>query len=249
MADLYFLIGIPCSGKSFWARQWAEQTGAVVISPDEIRITHRAHSNRAFEIARKEIEENLKAGRDVVFDATNTIRKWRKQNIDAGKTYADRIHAVVFDTNLTWCLKRHKRRVAEGEKTTLHEGVIRRMNEQLSDNMPILDEGFNAIMIYSGILIKMLDGPYAGEDRQVFSDQYTPEEMFGSMVNHGWRWIVDYTVATNEEILLWFPVDMKLRSVLAGKKDFELVYNGKVHKSFSSFKNELDKTGRHINFS
>jgi predicted kinase len=147
MATYYFLIGIPGSGKSTWARELAARTGAVVICPDDIRVNHRIGSERAFEIAREEIAVKLQSGRDVIFDATNTIRKWREKNILAGRTFATRVVAVVFETPLELCLDRQRQRVAQGGLEL--ENAIIRMADQLKNNPLLLEEGFDEIRYIS----------------------------------------------------------------------------------------------------
>lgn len=76
-------VGLPGSGKSTWA---ARVNDAVVISSDDIRSklfgtdnnkTTGEENAKVFTIAHRRIKENLKKGKNVVFDATNLNKKRR----------------------------------------------------------------------------------------------------------------------------------------------------------------------------
>ena len=141
MPTYYFLIGIPGSGKS----TYANSLGCWIVSPDTIRETHQVSSPEAFEIARCEIAALLREGYDVVFDATNTLRQYRAENIAVGKPYADKVVCILMNTPLDVCIARHHERMKQGIHTTLPDTVIVRMAEQLADNPPELSEGFDEI--------------------------------------------------------------------------------------------------------
>lgn len=143
MPTFYVMMGIPGSGKS----TYAESLGCWIVSPDIIRETHLVSSPEAFEIARREVAALLQDGHDVVFDATNTIRQWRAENIAAGKPYADKVVCILMDTPLEVCIARHHARMVQGIRTTLPDEVIVRMQKQLSENPPDLSEGFDEIRI------------------------------------------------------------------------------------------------------
>ncbi len=145
MPTYYFMIGIPGSGKSTCAEMLASG-GAVIVSPDAYRERYRRKSDaEIFAAARAEVALHLKAGRDVVFDATNTIRLHRTENIFAGKPYAERTIAVVMQTPLEECLRRHHERVSRGVRVTLSDETIARMQRQLESNPPDSMEGFDTI--------------------------------------------------------------------------------------------------------
>ena len=141
MGDFYFMIGVPGSGKS----TYAASLGCRVVCADAIREIYGADSAEAFSITRSLVAAALIAGEDMVFDATNTIRRYRAENIAAGKPYADRVICIWMDTPLDVCLARHHARMEQGIRTTLPDGVIVRMAEQLYDNPPELSEGFDEI--------------------------------------------------------------------------------------------------------
>ena len=142
MAIYYFLIGIPGSGKS----TYAASLGCRVVCPDIIREERgwRPDAPEAFEIARSQILKELLAGRDVVFDATNTVRDLRAEMIAVGKPYADRVVCIWMDTPLMTCMWRNLERGRQGGRRVPPD-VMERMARHLADNPPELSEGFDEI--------------------------------------------------------------------------------------------------------
>ncbi len=141
MTTFYFMVGIPGSGKS----TYAATRGCRVVCPDVIRVEYRVGSAEAFEIACREVAEELRAGRDVVFDATNTIREFRPERIAAGRPYADRVVCIWMDTPPMTCMWRNLERMRQTGRPAVPADVIERMARQLADNPPELSEGFDEI--------------------------------------------------------------------------------------------------------
>ena len=81
---LIILAGISGSGKSTFANLLEEQ-GWTIICPDRIRAffygdeSIQGDGNKVFQFAFNNMAEHGKQGYDVVFDATNTTKKARKQ--------------------------------------------------------------------------------------------------------------------------------------------------------------------------
>lgn len=146
--SLYILVGIPCSGKSYYAEKIFEPKNIKIVSTDEIRIeifgTRKFDINRnneIFEIAFSRIKEELISGRDVVFDATNTNKKYRRTVIKLGKSCNSRIVAVVMNTPLSVCLRRNRERP---EESKLPEGKLYYFNKA---NLNLdYSEGFDEII-------------------------------------------------------------------------------------------------------
>ena len=79
---LYTLVGLPASGKSTFS---ASRKDCVVVCPDTIRKTvlgnetDQKNGGLIFAIAWKQINKALLQGKDVIFDATNCQKKYRKR--------------------------------------------------------------------------------------------------------------------------------------------------------------------------
>ncbi|MBI5733753.1 MAG: hypothetical protein HY973_02300 [Candidatus Kerfeldbacteria bacterium] len=65
------------------------------------------------------------------------------------------------------------------------------------------------------IIIKCLNGPYAGVERRIIGTPIDPMELLGQMVKKGWGWKIDYTQATKEEMFEWFKAEVASRIVRA----------------------------------
>lgn len=130
---LYILIGIPCSGKSTYANKNFNDPNTVIVSTDEIRReltgTYRFSletNNRVFEIAKVEIQTWLDKGYDVVFDATNTNKKYRKKFIGIGIKNEAQIIGIVFRTPIKLCLIRNSMR--DSERKVPEEIIVKMSN-------------------------------------------------------------------------------------------------------------------------
>jgi predicted kinase len=144
---VFILIGIPCSGKSTYANKVLNSSNTIIVSSDEIRKdlngTYKFSpetNNIVFDIVKNEVKLALSKGFDVVVDATNTNKKYRKSLISISKKYNCSIIAVVFQTPLSLCLERNYKRSSE---RIIPEDVIIRMSQFDSDIKK--SEGFDEI--------------------------------------------------------------------------------------------------------
>ncbi len=138
---LYTLIGLPASGKSTFAKSHPE---CVTICPDEIRqeffgdAANQSHGDLVFAVAWARINQALAENKDVIFDATNCQRKYRK-SIFKNTPKETKHVAVVFNTPIDVCKKRNSKR-----NRKVPESVIERMSAKFSK--PTKEEGFDEII-------------------------------------------------------------------------------------------------------
>lgn len=141
---LIVMCGLPASGKSTYS-QWLEESGVFKrVCPDLIRKAFYGDENiqgdgkRVFETAYHDIKEYACLGENVVFDATNTNAKRRKELVKEMRPYFGVIICKWFSTPLLTC----KLRNAKRERQVPYE-VIERMWENFQ--RPTLDEGFDLV--------------------------------------------------------------------------------------------------------
>ena len=138
MNTLYTMVGLPASGKSTYTEAHKE---CVVVSTDAIReellgsAENQERGAEVFAEAHRRVAQALAEGHDVIIDATNVIRKARKQ----WTAHNARHVAVYVATDKEEC----KRRNAQRERVVSTE-VIERMASKLV--VPTVEEGFDAVI-------------------------------------------------------------------------------------------------------
>lgn len=129
-ARLILTIGLPGSGKSYWAAQ----QDAVVVNRDEIRFQltgderNHNHEMEVTDIGYMRVREGLRAGKTVIVSDTNLKAKYRRN----WRTIAQQENAVYeeksfLDVPVELCIERDAQRTSP-----VGEEIIRRMNERKS---------------------------------------------------------------------------------------------------------------------
>jgi predicted kinase len=149
---LIMMVGIPGSGKTSWIAE-NKPENAVIISPDDIRkelsgnISDQTQNAKVWFLAKERTIEALKAGKDVILDATNVATKSRKrflQGLPPHKLQAKRFEADPEETHA-----RIRKQIEEGiERSDVPHGAIIRMNDQFSkESTPekLQQEGFELL--------------------------------------------------------------------------------------------------------
>lgn len=107
---LVILSGLPSSGKSTIARELEGALPAEVVSSDSIRQEifgkKYVRSIKTFETAKKRIYENLEAGRNVIFDATNVNRYKREAVLNEDREKYT-VATVYMDETEESCMERN----------------------------------------------------------------------------------------------------------------------------------------------
>ena len=109
-------MGLSGSGKSTKARQLSAETGAVIVSSDEIRATRfgdentQSFNSEVFELYNHEIKAALMNGYDVIADATNISYNNRRGLIKYVENTHCKLIAVVSFASLEDCIDRNSKR-------------------------------------------------------------------------------------------------------------------------------------------
>lgn len=77
--------------------------------------------------------------------------------------------------------------------------------------------------------VTCLSGPFAGRTR-IPPANMDPAELFASLVQHGWTWEVDYSGATEEEILVWFRAELVARMMRALRAGLPVSFMGRQYQ-------------------
>jgi predicted kinase len=152
MTKLILLIGLPGSGKSTLASQLvAAYPGSYLVSTDAIRAqlfgseAVQGEWLRVWRQVRWEFQQAAQCSPVVIYDATNAIRRYRREAIAlARETGFNFLVGLWLDTPVAVCLEQNQRR-----DRTVPEDVILRMNASLVDAPPAQAEGFDYLIRYS----------------------------------------------------------------------------------------------------
>ncbi len=181
-------IGIPGSGKSFFARQFSETFSAPVVSYDKLR--HLLFANSTFNkqeqdlintIADSEIEELLKTQKTFIIDGGGSSKV---QRMDLRK----KAHAAGYDTLLIWVqtdqntakyrsMKRSSRRNDDKYNVSLSSEQYDQLEKRFTQPQPA-----ETVVVISG------KHTYPTQAKVVLKKLVTPRaEAAQTIVNHGSR--------------------------------------------------------------
>ena len=85
----YVMVGLSASGKSTISKEIAKEKDCVIVSSDNIRgeicedgVIDQSKNDEVFKIFHQRIRDNLKAGKNVIADATNINMKARRSLLE-----------------------------------------------------------------------------------------------------------------------------------------------------------------------
>ena len=145
MSELVYFVGIPASGKSTYAKE-LKGKGYNIHSSDSIREELYGDENtqgdpkEIFGILHKRVIEDLKSGKNCVYDATGISTKRRMAFLNTISHIDCKKICLLFATPYEVCLERNKNR-----ERKVPEEVIKRM--YMNFNIPYFYEGWDEIKI------------------------------------------------------------------------------------------------------
>lgn len=185
MPNFIMLVGIPAVGKDTWAREYIKKHPYTVIhSSDDIReelygdASHQGSPIKVFELMRSRTLRDLRAGKDVIYNATNIKYKDRKSILSQLKKIDNlTCYCKIFVAPVEVCKERNAKR-----DRVVPDFVYDRMLK--SFQVPFYEEGFASIEV-----IKTWDGSELEYMKEIiekvkaFGDQKNPHHTL-SLFDH-----------------------------------------------------------------
>lgn len=146
MSTLYYLVGIPASGKTTWAKNIKDTIDGIHISSDDLRVelygdvNNQEHNSELFQIMNKRTKELLKKGLNVIYDATNINSRKRTAFLKELNRIDCKKICIYFATSINSCDDND----SERDKPVGFD-VIERMYKNLQ--IPMYHEGWDDIRI------------------------------------------------------------------------------------------------------
>lgn len=131
--EIIIMMGYPGSGKSTIAKHICETDKYVHIEGDVYKTSAKMI---------KVSKEFITQGKSIVFDATNSSYKKRKEYIDLGKKHGYRILCIHVSTSLEMSYKQNKQRDAEKQVPKIAYSVYKKHYEE-----PDSKEGFELVVL------------------------------------------------------------------------------------------------------
>lgn len=150
MAKLIILCGLPGSGKSYYAAQlWRRENTfteptAVVHSSDAIRKElfgdpgSQENNALVFETMHKRVKDDLRAGKTVIYDATNITRKSRRGIINM-TTKDDIVECHIVWAPIDTCIERDAERERHVGREVIDKMVRRWQSPHKSEGFDVID--------------------------------------------------------------------------------------------------------------
>lgn len=185
MPNFIMLVGIPAVGKDTWAREYVKKhPNTVIHSSDDIReelygdASCQESPTKVFELMHSRTIRDLRAGKDVIYNATNLKYKDRKSILSQLKKIDNlTCYCKIFVAPIEVCKERNAKR-----ERVVPDFVYDRMLK--SFQVPFYGEGFDDIGI-----VKAWDGDSLAymkkiaEKVKAFGDQKNPHHTL-SLFDH-----------------------------------------------------------------
>lgn len=144
----YIMVGLSASGKSTISKEIAEKNDCVIVSSDNIRgeiceggVIDQSKNEEVFKIFHQRIKDSLKAGKNVIADATNINMKARRSLLENVRKIPCYIIAYIIPKSVEQCIDDNIYK----EYPVPHHVIQKQM---MNFQIPFIEEGFDEIIIH-----------------------------------------------------------------------------------------------------
>lgn len=137
LPSLIMMVGIPGSGKSSWIAK-NKPENAIIVSPDDIRrelsgnVSDQTQNAKVWYLVKERTIAALKAGKDVILDATNVASKSRKRFLEGLPPH--RLQAKRFEGDPEETYQRIRKQIENGEdRADVPHSAVLSMYEQFKN--------------------------------------------------------------------------------------------------------------------
>lgn len=144
----YVMVGLSASGKSTIGKEIAKENDCVIVSSDGIRgeiceggVIDQSKNEEVFKIFHQRIKDNLKAGKNVIADATNINMRARRSLLENVKKVPCYKIAYIIPKSVEQCIEDNIYK----EYPVPHHVIQKQM---MNFQIPFVEEGFDEIVIH-----------------------------------------------------------------------------------------------------
>ena len=146
MAKFIMMAGLPGSGKSAYAEQLAKIDNYIIHASDKIReemgdINDQSKNEQVFVTLHRRVKEDLKNGKNVIYDATNLNRRRRMAFLRELKNIPCHKICVLIATPYELCVVQNFKRERRVPVEVIWNMVLR-------FQMPSTHEGFDEVIVH-----------------------------------------------------------------------------------------------------
>jgi len=159
------MVGVPGSGKSFFAEKFAETFRAPYISYEKIAAHLREEKDAAESILQYQLDELLKAGQSIIIDGIGATRASRSE-------LSRKARASGYETLLVWvqtdsatakdrALKSAKNNTSSTLTPEDYDRSAKHFSSPMATEKPVVISGKHTYATQAKVVLKKLSGPRA----------------------------------------------------------------------------------------
>lgn len=151
------MVGIPGSGKTFFAKQFSDTFNAPFVTINDI-LPHTKNEQSAHHIAHRHLDELLKTKLSLIVELDTATRTARRELATKLRSAGYKPMIVWVQTDPDAAFVRHKR---SGNSEESFDGQIRRFSPPHETENPIVLSGKHTFATQARVILKHLSAPRA----------------------------------------------------------------------------------------